>query len=397
MWEDWLHYGLRMFHLIAGIMWIGTSFYFVWLDSSFLPEEKPEAGNPDAPPSAVEGVTYMVHGGFFYRVEKQRPLAMPKVLHWFKYEALLTWVSGVFLLGLVYWTGGGLALVDPLRFPMHPHVAKTVSVMSMVVGWAVYDLLWKFVGARATRLAQGLSLVLLFGSIFALCYVFPGRAAFIHVGAMLGTIMIANVWMRILPAQRRMIAASVAGQTPDWAQGQAAKQRSLHNSYLTIPVLLTMVSNHFSFAFDHPQAWVVLSLLVVVGAAVRHLMITIEKQQPAHWTWGPLVAGLAGLMLLTAPKAAPVDKGPPVAFAQANDILVRRCYACHSKSPTDDVFKTAPNGVMLDTPDAVVALAPRIRLRAVEAKSMPLGNKTAMTEEERVLLGRWIDQGAHTQ
>lgn len=398
MWNEWLHYALRMFHLIAGIMWIGTSFYFVWLDSSFKPEAPEEGGGaPDGKPSPVEGVTYMVHGGFFYRVEKQRPLAMPRVLHWFKYEALLTWVSGVFLLLLVYWTGGGLALIDAERFPMHPHMARTVSALSMVAGWAAYDLLWKFVGRRAPKAALGVSLALLFGTIYGLSAVFPGRAAYIHVGAVLGTIMICNVWMRILPAQRRMIAASLKGETPNWQEGLAAKQRSLHNSYLTIPVLLTMVSNHFSFAFDHPHAWVLLSVLVVVGASVRHLMITIEKQQPAHWAWAPLVLGLAVLVGMTLPKAAPTDTGPRVTFAEANDVLVRRCYACHSKTPTDDVFKTPPNGIVLDSPAAAAALAPRIRLRAVEAKTMPLANKTGMTEEERVLLGRWVDQGASLQ
>jgi uncharacterized membrane protein len=386
--EEWLHYGLRLFHLIAGIMWIGTSFYFVWLDFSFepLPEGRKQEG--------VEGETYMVHGGFFYRVEKQRPTKLPPNLHWFKYEALLTWVSGALLLLLVYWTGGGMALVGATRIPLHPHVAMTVSAGSLIGAWLVYDLLWKYVGKAQPTIALVVSLALLVGAIYGYTSVFPGRAAFIHVGAMLGTIMVCNVWMRILPAQRRMIAKRLAGEEPDWAEGAAAKQRSLHNSYVTIPVLFTMISNHFSFAFDHPLNWVVLCGLVVLGASIRHLMITIERKQTAWWAFAPATAGLATVVLVTMPTPRPAPSGPPVTFAEANDILARRCRTCHSSTPTDDVFHSPPNGVTFDTPASIRAYAPRILLRAVVAQTMPLGNKTEMTPEERDTLGRWIDQGA---
>ena len=297
----------------------------------------------------------------------------------------------------MYWAGGGVALIDYARFPMHPHVAMTVSAGTLVVAWALYDLLWKVIGRRAPQVALVASLALLLAAIFGLCRVFPGRAAFIHVGAMLGTIMIANVWMRILPAQRRMIAARLAGKEPDWAEGAAAKHRSLHNSYLTIPVLLTMISNHFSFAFDHPMNWVVLSMLCVLGASVRHLMITIEKHQTAWWAFAPAVLVLAGAVAMTWPATIPPDTSPPVAFAEANDIVVRRCRQCHSSTPTDDIFHSPPSGVSFDTPDSLRAYAPRIRLRAVEARTMPLANETGMTDEEREILRRWIDQGARVQ
>ncbi len=387
--EEWLHYFVRVFHLIAGIMWIGTSFYFVWLDGSFqpLPEKK----------EGIEGETYMVHGGFFYRVEKQRPTVMPKILHWFKYEALLTWISGVFLLGLVYWTNGGLALIDMTRWPMSPAMAIGMSIGSLVVAWVIYDLLWTFVGGRAPRVALGISIALLLGAIYGLCHVFPGRAAFIHVGAVLGTIMIANVWMRILPNQRRMIAASLAGKEPDWAKGAAAKQRSLHNSYVTIPVLITMVSNHFSFVFDHPLNWVILAVLCVVGASTRHLMITAEKEKPAYWTLAPGLGGLAAVIWLTLPVTRPPDTSPPVSYAEASQIITLRCRQCHSSTPTDELFTSPPNGVTFDSPDSVHALAARIRLRVVEARTMPLANRSEMTDEERSIIGRWIDQGAHIQ
>jgi uncharacterized membrane protein len=386
--DEWLHYGLRLFHLIAGIMWIGTSFYFVWLDFSFepLPEGRKQEG--------VEGETYMVHGGFFYRVEKQRPTKLPSNLHWFKYEALLTWVSGVLLLLLVYWTGGGMALVGATRIPLHPHAAMAVSAGSLIGAWLVYDLLWKYVGKAQPTIALVVSLALLVGAIYGYTSVFPGRAAFIHVGAMLGTIMICNVWMRILPAQRRMIAKRLAGEEPDWAEGAAAKQRSLHNSYVTIPVLFTMISNHFSFAFDHPLNWVVLCGLTVLGASIRHLMITIERKQTAWWAFAPAAAGLATVVFVTMPTPRPAPSGPPVTFAEANDILARRCRTCHSATPTDDVFHSPPSGVTFDSPASIQAYAPRILLRAVVAQTMPLGNKTEMTPEERETLGRWIDQGA---
>ena len=292
--EEWLHYGVRLFHLIAGIMWIGTSFYFVWLDFSFTPLAEKQPG--------VEGETYMVHGGFFYRVEKQRPLVMPKVLHWFKYEALLTWVSGVFLLGLVFWLRGGLALVDLNRYPMTGTMAIGVSIGTLIAGWLVYDFLWALIGALAPRLALLLSLLLGVGAIYGYCSVFSGRAAFLHVGAMFGTVMVANVWMRILPNQRRMIAASLAGKEPDWARGAGAKQRSLHNSYMTIPVLITMVSNHFSFAFDHPLNWVLLTILCIVGASIRHLMITFDRSAPAYWAVAPALVGLGLVVALTSAK-----------------------------------------------------------------------------------------------
>ncbi len=387
--QDWLHFALRLFHLIAGIMWIGTSFYFVWLDYAFEPLAEKKEG--------TVGETYMVHGGFFYRVEKQQPVSMPKTLHWFKYEALLTWVSGVFLLGLVYYWGGGTALVGSTQLPLTPAVAIGVSVGVLVAGWAVYDLLWKLVGARAPSAALAISLVLGLGAIYGLAYVFPGRVAFIHLGAMLGTIMIANVWMRILPAQRRMIAARLAGAEPSWAEGDAAKQRSLHNSYMTIPVLITMISNHFSFVFDHRWNWALLVALCVVGASVRHLMITIERKQTAYWAFAPAGLGFVALLAATWPTPPPVDTSPRVTFAEANDIITRRCRQCHSATPTDAVFTSPPNGVTFDTPASVVAYAARMRLRVVEARSMPLANQTDMTDEEREVLRRWIDQGAHAQ
>lgn len=397
MTQEWIHFAFRLFHLIAGIMWIGTSFYFVWMDGSFVPSARradPEGGGPGGTDDGVEGELHMVHGGFFYRVEKRRPMEMPKLLHWFKYESLLTFISGFFLLGIVYWSGGALALMDLTRDHLTQAQAIGVSVGSLVVCWVVYDLVWILVGRRAPILALCLTLTGLVGAIYGLCQVFPGRAAFTHVGAMLGTIMVANVWIRILPNQRRMIAASLEGQAPDWARGLAAKHRSMHNSYMTIPVLMMMVTNHFSFVFDHPLNWVLLCGLCVVGASVRHLMITLERGQPATWAIGPLVVALVAIVALTRPEARAVDGTPPVAFAEVNQIFQRRCTPCHSSTPTDDVFKAAPGGLTFDSSEHIISLASRIRLRVVEARTMPFANKTGMTDEEREIVRRWVDQGA---
>jgi len=326
-------------------------------------------------------------------VEKETPRVMPRVLHWFKYEALFTWISGFLLFGLVYWSSPAFMLVDPVKHPMSAGVAMGWSFGFLIVPWIAYDVGWKLLGKRAPTVALVLSLAGLFGAIYLGCAIFPGRTAFIQIGAMLGTIMVSNVWMRILPPQKRMIQASLAGKEPDWAEGRSAKQRSMHNSYMTIPVLAAMISNHFSFAFDHAQNWLMLSLLVIVAAAVRHLMITIENRRTAYWAFAPVVLGIGALVFLTLPKRVDAS-GPRVHFAEANDIVVRRCMPCHSHHPTDDVFRTPPAGIMLDSPDSLRALAPRVRFRAVESKTMPLANKTGITEAERATLGRWIDQGA---
>jgi uncharacterized membrane protein len=388
---EWLNLALRLFHLIAGIMWIGSSFYFVWLDSSL---EKPDPPKPD-----VEGELWMVHSGGFYSVEKRliRPGQMPKILHWFKYEALFTWISGIFLLGIVYYLGDGIQLIDPATARITYVQAVGISLGLIVVSWLVYDLLWKFVGPKLPGVCTAISLALLGGVIWGLCQVFTGRAAYIHVGAILGTIMVANVWMRILPSQQKMIDATQAGRDADFSHGLAAKRRSMHNSYVTIPVLAIMLSNHYPVAFGHAFNWLILILIFVAGAGARHLMITYEKKKAAWWMLAPVGAAIAGLLFLTWPPATEADTGPRVPFAEANDIIVRRCLQCHSTQPTDDTFRTPPNGIVFENPQSVQALAPRIRFRSVETSTMPLANKTGMTDEERRTLGRWIAQGARTE
>jgi len=387
--SDWVNLLLRWTHFIAGIAWIGSSFYFIWLDRAM--------GVPPAPRPDVDGDLWMVHSGGFYQVEKRRPGPgqVPPVLHWFKWEALLTWVSGIALLVLVYYLGGAY-LLDPAVSRIGRGAATALGIGLLVIGWLIYDALWRSPLAAHPRIAAAISLALLAGVTLALCRLLSGRAAFMHVGSLLGTIMVANVWMRILPAQRQMIAATQAGRQADFTLGERAKQRSVHNSYMTFPLLFIMLSNHYPATYASPVNWLVLLLLFVAGAAVRHAMI--GRGRSSRWALVPAALALAAAMFFSTPRgaAAPVNPGdaaiPP--FSAVRAVIAQRCLPCHSQYQSDPSFGPAPGGVTFDTPESIARLAERIRVRAVETQTMPLANKTGMTPEERALLARWIAAGA---
>src|SRR5438094_4682315 len=388
---DWLNIGLRWVHLIAGIGWIGTSLYFMWLDAALI--------RADPPRGNVEGHTWLLHSGGFYLVERRTlpPGQLPSPIHWFKWEAAMTWLTGFPLLVLVYYLTRGVYLVDPSVSSITPGQAVALGIGLLIVGWAGYDLLWSSPLARGSGLAAALvSWVLLPAVVYGLTRVLSGRAAYIHTGAMLGTIMVANVWMRIVPAQRDQIAAATAGRTPDATLATRAKQRSTHNSYVTFPVIFMMLSHHYPLTYGHRLNWLVLWLLIVVGAGVRHVMIAREHGRRADWWLVPVTAALAAVIYLTSPAwlAAPARGGDPVAFAAVKDVIDRRCVSCHSRTPTDDIFRIAPNGVTFDTPESIRARVETIRDRTVVLKNMPLGNKTGMTDAERSLLARWLDEEA---
>lgn len=388
---DWLNLGLRWFHVIAGISWIGSSFYFMWLDSHLAPPEQPR--------ERVQGELWMVHSGGFYRVEKIAigPGQMPRTLHWFKWEAALTWISGIFLLGVVYYLSGGVYLLDRRVSGLGVGGAIALSVGLLAVSWLVYDRLWDSPRGRSGPVAPAVSFLLVTGVAFGLTRLLSGRAAFIHVGAMLGTLMVANVWLRILPAQRQMIDATAMGQAPDFTLGARAKVRSVHNSYMTFPVIFLMLSNHYPGAYGHRLNWVVLGLLIVVGAGIRHLMIGEGRSRA--WTLAPVAAATAALLHMTAATPSPpaTSGGTRVPFSEVRAIIHQRCVACHSTVPSDRTFGAAPAGVSLDTPESIQRLADRIKARVVTSQTMPLGNKTGLTPEERGLVGRWVDQGARLE
>jgi len=390
--EQWLNLALRWAHVITGVAWIGTSFYFNWLNSRLAPPP-PERREP-----GVAGELWSVHGGGFYRVVKYTvaPGELPRTLHWFKWEAYATWLTGFALLVLVYYLGAASFLVDPQISRLSPGVGVAVGVATLILSWLVYDALCRSpLGARP--LALGATLFLLAAALaWALARLLSPRAAYLHVGAAIGTIMAANVLMVIIPAQRDMVAALAAGRPPDAARGQQGALRSLHNNYLTLPVLFIMVSSHYPATYGHRLNWAILAGLAVIGVATRHWFNLRNQGRRNVWILPAAALALVALALATAPRPGPVEpgNGAHVSFAEVRVIVARRCAGCHSSAPTTPGIPAAPLGVLLDTPDEIRANAPRILAVAVDARTMPLGNLTGMTPEERELVGRWIRAGA---
>ena len=390
--EQWLNLALRWAHVITGVAWIGTSFYFNWLNSRLAPPP-PERREP-----GVAGELWSVHGGGFYRVVKYTvaPGELPRTLHWFKWEAYATWLTGFALLVLVYYLGAASFLVDPRGARLSPGEGVAVGVATLIVSWLVYDALCRSpLGVRPSALGATL-FVLATALAWGLDQLLSPRAAYLHVGAAIGTIMAANVLMVIIPAQREMVAALTAGRPPDPARGQQGALRSLHNNYLTLPVLFIMVSSHYPATYGHKLNWAILAGLSVIGVATRHWFNLRNEGQRNVWILPAAALALVALALVTAPRSGPAlaTVGGGVSFANVRLIVARRCAGCHSSAPTTPGIPAAPLGVRLDTPDEIRANASRILAVAVEAQTMPLGNLTGMTPEERAVVGIWIRAGA---
>ena len=389
--EQWLGLVLRWAHVITGVAWIGTSFYFNWLNARIAPPETPEPG--------VGGELWSVHGGGFYRVVKYSvaPARLPRTLHWFKWEAYATWASGLSLLVLLYYVGAREYLFDPAVAPLTPGVGVALGVATLIGSWLVYDLLCRSpLGTRPAWLAA-VGFVGVTALAWGLSQVFSARAAYLHVGAALGTIMAANVFRVIIPAQRDMVAALSAGRAPDAARGRQAALRSLHNNYLTLPVLFVMVSNHYPATYGNPWGWAILMGLFVVGVLVRHWFNLRNAGRRNAWLLPTAIAGLGVLAFVTAPRATggtEPDGSQTAPFADVRVVIARRCAPCHSAAPTYPGMPAAPAGVMFDTPEQIRTRAARIAERAVVQQTMPLGNVTGITAEERALLGRWVRSGA---
>jgi uncharacterized membrane protein len=337
----------------------------------------------------------MVHSGAFYEVEKMllAPHELPDQLHWFKWQNGITWMTGICLLVIVYYWNG--ALVDPAVLDLAPSVAIAISAGALFLAWMAYDAIWYALGDRP-RLATALSLGGLFVSAWAFTQVFGGRAAYIETGVMMGTIMTGNVWLVILPSQKELIAATREGRDQDQTLSLRAKQRSIHNNYLTYPLLFLMVSNHFDAAYGAQLNWLVLFFILVGGAAVRHFMNV--RYAGRRWLGPALAAGaltIVGVMEVTRVRKELPAVARTVDFARAEEIIDKRCLPCHSQHPTDSLYTTPPKNITFDTPARIVVMAPRIRELAVENQTMPFMNRTHITDEERAELGKWIDQGAH--
>jgi len=392
---EWLNLVVRWIHVITGIAWIGASFFFNWLDSQITPPENPE--------TQVEGELWMVHSGGFYQLEKTMisPSKMPRVLHWFKWEAYSTWISGIFLLGIVYYTGSGVYLIDSQIADLSYGMAVCISLGTILAAWLGYDFLWASSLGEKGWLPVIFSFVLLFGIIWWFHQWFGSRAAYIHVGAVMGTLMVGNVWRRIIPSQTKLVDAVKTGKTPEASLGIKAKQRSIHNNYMTLPVVFIMISNHFPNTFAHQMNWLILIAIIVIGATVRHFFNLKNKGHLNIWILPAAMAAIFALIFATKPadsitnSPATVTFGTEhIPFALVRTILDQRCLSCHSTTPTDEVFKTAPKGIMFDDNKRLKALAYLIKTQTVTTMAMPLGNKTGITPEERIILGRWIEEGA---
>ncbi len=386
----------RWVHVIAGIMWVGNSMLFNWLDRTLAPSSRGGDGH--------QGESWLLHSGGFYLVEKTQLVGqpLPRTLHWFKWQAYITWLSGAVLLLAVYYAGGRAALADPGVATLSHGAAVAVGVGAIIAGVAVYEVTQRMVGPRAPALANAILLAAFVAVVYALTHLLSGRAAFLHVGAMLGSIMAGNVALTIIPSQRELVRSVAGAGRADPVVAARAKRVSVNNNYITFPVIALMVSAHLPSLYSHRWSWLLLLAIVATGAVVRHLM---NVRFAVSW-WRPALVGtvagsvvlLYALLTMVPPAASqappPSDLPAVVTFADARHVIDRRCSACHSAQPSDSSFGVAPAGVAFDLPEQIRSHAARIRERAVVTRTMPPANRTHITDRERAILARWIEQGA---
>ena len=398
LWE-WVEIAARWTHVITGIAWIGSSFYFIALDLGLHRDRNLASG--------ADGEEWQVHGGGFYHVQKYlvAPDAMPDHLVWFKWESYATWLSGFFMLFLVYYMGAELFLIDPTLMDLTVWQAVGISIASLAFGWIVYDLICKSrFGDDNTRLMLGLYVILV-GMAWGYTQVFSGRAALLHLGAFTATIMSANVFFTIMPNQRIVVADLKAGRKPDSKYGKIAKQRSTHNNYLTLPVLFLMLSNHYPLVFATEYNWVIASLVFLMGVTIRHWFNSkhARKGNP-HWTWGVTVVLFLIIAWLSSVPREVVEgeavlKGDALRFASATgfgdvtSIVQGRCSMCHAAVPAWEGLLWAPKGVHLETPAEIAGAARRIYLQAGVSHAMPPGNLTYIEPSERAQIVAWFRAG----
>ena len=423
---EWLNLSVRWVHMITGVAWIGASFYFVWLENNL---------NRVNPKSGLAGDLWAIHGGGIYHLEKYKlaPPTMPDNLHWFKWEAYFTWMSGVALLCVVFYLNPTLYLLAP-GSSLSGTEGVLLGIGSLFAGWFIYSFLCDSALGKRPALLGFILFVLLIAAAYGFSKVFSGRGAYLHVGAVIGTIMVGNVFRIIMPAQRALVAAIAENRTPDPALPAKGLLRSRHNNYFTLPVLFIMISNHFPSTYGSQYNWLILAGIAVAAVLVRHYFNTRHNSQKYAWTLPVGALAMISLAYVTGPK--PVSTAPEVAkapaaieyqplpetalggglkpaapaapaaepapaqastdFGQVHSVIEQRCTVCHSAKPTSPLFSTAPAGVMFDTPAQIQQQAARIQAQAVASQIMPLGNITQMTQQERDLIGTWINQGART-
>ena len=375
---DWLTLVARWAHIVVAIAWIGASFYFIWLDNHLESRKSEE----------FVGEVHAIHGGGFYRAQKYRlaPAELPKTLHWFKWEAYWTWITGFALLVLVYYLNPELYLVDPAVMKLSAGAAIGIGLASLVVALAVYEGLCRSPLARNEWVFSITLSLFLAGTAWALTQVFSGRGAFLHFGAILGTIMAGNVAHVIIPGQRELVRAKREGRLPDETYAVRGKQRSVHNTYFTLPVIFTMISGHHAMTFSYSWNGLVLIALTLAGVLVRVWFVARHKGQAPAWALGVALLAVAVVVVMLAPRPQTVSQ--PVDPAEVKRVIELRCANCHADTPTFQGFVEAPRGVKLDSDERIRAQAPLIR-QTVRARTMPPGNLTGLTEEERALIERW--------
>ena len=413
-WLDWISLFVRWFHVVAGVAWIGASFYFIWLDNNLRtpPKWKQDKG--------IKGDLWAIHGGGFYEVAKYAygPEKMPETLHWFKWEAYTTWLSGFALLIIVYYFGASAYLIDPSVNAMSPAMAISLGLGLIFGGLAIYEFACRSPLAKYP-LAFGIGLVALVCIVSYLSTQwFSGRGAYIHVGALIGTIMAGNVFFNIMPNQRKMVAAVADKKDIDPAWGASAKLRSVHNNYFTLPLLFIMISNHYPMTYQHPQNWLVLIAIMAAAAWIRHffnlrhvgttkpsilvsgaiamLAIALWVSWPQATSTQPLTQSEAVSSVhsedLASSNEDATESASPISDERVAGLITTHCVSCHSRTPTNDIFKVAPLGVVLDSWEDVERFAPQVVRRTTVTKDMPFLNKTNMTEEERQVIARWFAQ-----
>ncbi|MFI7866259.1 urate hydroxylase PuuD [Pseudomonas khazarica] len=424
---EWLNLGVRWIHMITGIAWIGASFYFVWLENNL---------NRSNPREGLSGDLWAIHGGGIYHLEKYKlaPPKMPENLHWFKWEAYFTWLSGVALLLVVYYLNPSLYLVKP-GVDLAPAAAIAIGLGSMAASYLIYHVLCDSPLGKRPALLGAVLFVLIIAAAYGFSQIFSGRAAYIHVGAIIGTIMVGNVFFTIMPAQRALVKAIETNTTPDPLLPAKGLLRSRHNNYFTLPVLFIMISNHFPSTYGSQYNWLILAGIAILAVLVRHYFNTRHDSSKYVWTLPAAALGMICLAYVTspanrAPAAAPVaaveqpaasetlskveevassqpdaQENPTPAtggaataadFGKVESVIHERCTVCHSATPSSPMFSAAPAGLMLDTPEQMQAQAAKIHAQSVASQIMPLGNITQMTQDERDLIGNWIAKGAPT-
>ncbi len=392
LWE-WVDMAVRWLHVIAGIAWIGSSFYFIHLDLSLRARE--------GLPEGAGGETWQVHGGGFYNMVKYlvAPARMPDQLTWFKWEAYTTWISGMAMLVLIYYMGAELYLIDHEVLSVSPLTASAISVGGLALGWIVYDLMCRSPLGRDDRMLAAAGFVFLVVLAWGFTQLFSGRGAHMQMGALIGSMMVGNVFFVIIPNQKKVVATLISGGTPDPELGRQAKQRSLHNNYLTLPVLFVMIANHYPLAFASRWNWVILSIVLVVGAVIRHFFNARHQGKDSPWwVWGVAVAGMAAIVWLSAQPPGPSSArvAPPInppEFALVQEVIEFRCGMCHAAEPLWYAMPVPPKGVVLETPEQIRLYAHQIEMQVVRSHAMPPGNITGISEEERQLLAAWIAAG----